>query len=329
MTRSRGPRTRALTLSAVVALALGGCALPDHKEVGEISKPAATVPVADAALAAYAKDRAAAEQSLDVAALADIEGGALLDIDQSGFLIQEALGATSRPFEVDPAATVDASRFRSYPLWFVAVADLPQAQQQAAFVFTRASTTDPWIVRAAPRLAAETTVPNLALAEDGTAARLVGDTDPRWSDGVAVGLDRSPQQIADAYADVLTDKHSSHADEFVRDSFIQQMQEIRKAQPDAGVHFDQQWSARPVQYVLRLADGGALMFVDLKRVDNFDVRSGRALNFAGSEAEAYLPGKIKRHARLEYAHQVLMVVPAEGLPLVIGQYGGLVDASGA
>ena len=50
--------------------------------------------------------------------------------------------------------------------------------------------------------------------------------------------------------------------------------------------------------------------------------------FGGSEAGAYLPDPITDTAKLRYEHQVLMVVPAEGQPLVIGQYGGPVSAQG-
>jgi hypothetical protein len=106
------------------------------------------------------------------------------------------------------------------------------------------------------------------------------------------------------------------------------MRQIRKAQPRKGVTFDQEWKAEPVDYVLRLVDGGALMLVDLHRLDVFRVNQGNALKFGGSEAGAYLPDPITDVARLRYAHQVLMVVPAEGQPLVIGQYGGLVSAQG-
>ena len=106
------------------------------------------------------------------------------------------------------------------------------------------------------------------------------------------------------------------------------MRQIREAQPHQGVAFDQQWRAEPVDYVLRLADGGALMVVDLRRLDAFRVKKGNALKFNGTEAGVYLPDPITDVAKLRYAHQVLMVVPAEGQPLVIGQYGGLVSARG-
>ena len=326
--RRRGRRAARVTAAATVTLLLAGCGVPHHRSVEDVSKPGATLTEADAALGSYVSLRNAAEQELDAAALADIEQGTMLDIDQSAFAIRGVLGIDGRPLDVGDTPTVWASRFDEYPLWFVALVTLPQEEQQAAYVFRRATSTSPWRVAAAPRLADSTKVPRVAEADDGTVARYVDGDPPRWSDGAAVDLDSSPQDIADAYADVLTDDGSPHADEFVEDSFIAQMRQIRKAQPRKGVTFDQQWKADPVDYVLRLADGGALMVVDLHRLDEFRVKQGKALKFGGSEAGAYLPDPITDTAKLRYEHQVLMVVPAEGQPLVIGQYGGLVSAQG-
>src|SRR6476659_9119738 len=155
--RTHGPRWRPLRALAGVcvlaALALSGCALPHHKaDDAHPSKPSAGFAVADAALSSYARARAAADATLDGGVLADLEGGSLLHIDESSFTIRRALSISARPFVVDDAATIWASRFTAYPLWFVAVARLPEQQQQAVFVFTRASSTDPWVVESAPRL---------------------------------------------------------------------------------------------------------------------------------------------------------------------------------
>jgi hypothetical protein len=326
--RRRGRRAARVTAAATVTLLLAGCGVPHHRSVEDVSKPGATLTEADAVLGSYVSRRNAAEQDLGAGALADIEQGTMLDIDQSAFAIRGVLGIDGRPLVVGDNPTVWASRFDEYPLWFVALVTLPQEKQQAAYVFRRATSTSPWRVAAAPHLADSTKVPRVDEADDGTVARYVDGDPARWSDGASVDLDTSPQDIADAYADVLTDDGSPHADEFVEDSFIAQMRQIRKAQPRKGVTFDQEWKAEPVDYVLRLADGGALMLVDLHRLDIFRVNQGKALKFGGSEAGAYLPDPITDVARLRYAHQVLMVVPAEGQPLVIGQYGGLVSAQG-
>jgi hypothetical protein len=325
-----GRRRRVMRAAAVFTATalLAGCGVPHHRAVEDLSKPGASLTEADSVLGSYVERRTAAEQALDTSALADIEQGTVLDIDQSAFAIRGALGITGQPLEVGDSPTVWASRFDAYPLWFVTLATLPQDDQQVAYVFLRMSSISPWRVAAAPRLADSTTVPRLAVADDGTVARYVDGDEPHWSDGDAVELDASPQDVADDYADVLTHNKSAHADEFVHDSFIAQMRQIREAQPHEGVAFDQRWNAEPVDYVLRLADGGALMVVDLRRLDAFRVKKGNALKFNGTEAGVYLPDPITDVAKLRYAHQVLMVVPAKGQPLVIGQYGGLVSARG-
>ena len=63
-----------------------------------MSKPGATLTEADAALGSYVSLRNAAEQELDAAALADIEQGTMLDIDQSAFAIRGVLGIDGRPW---------------------------------------------------------------------------------------------------------------------------------------------------------------------------------------------------------------------------------------
>jgi hypothetical protein len=329
-TSTPGHRRRVMRVAAATtaAMLLAGCGIPHHRTVEDLTKPGASLTQASVVLRSYVAARAAAEEDLDSSALGDIEEGGLLDIDQSAFAIRSTLGITPRPLVLGKQAAVWCSRFGAYPLWFATVATLPQDQQQAVYVFRRGSSTSPWKAVEAPHLAESTDLPTLAVASDGTVARYVDGDSPRWSDGAKVALDSTPQEIADAYADLLTHPKSAHADEFVEDSFISQMRQISDAQPRKGVDFDQQWTAEAVRYVLRLDDGGALMFVDLQRLDAFRVKEGKALKFGGSEAGVYLPDPITHAAKLRYTHQVLMVVPADGKPLVIGQYGGLVDAVG-
>lgn len=323
-------RTRFWSATAVMVIViacLAGCAIPRAKS-DDLSERGASTLAADVVLARYARERTTAESKLDNGALDSIEAGSTLLIDRSAFLISSRLGLPAQSLQLDPGATVWSPRFNAYPLWFVAVTRLASQHEQFTGLFTRASSTSPWVLDSAPRLAEDTVIPPLAFAADGTVARLVSGPPATWSDGAPMQLPEQPQVIADHYAAVLTSTSSSYADEFVNDSFITQMRQIRHAQPGSSVDFSQRWRARTVQDVLRLADGGALMFVSLKRVDSFTVSSGKALSFSGSDAAAYLPEPVHRRARLTYEHEVLMVVPGEGKPLVIGQYGGLVDATG-
>ena len=327
--RRPGRRFVGWTLTACLVLALvTGCGLPHRKDLDDLSERAAGVAEADVVLASYGVARGAVDARLDAAALSDLETGSSLRLDQSAITIQRRLGALAVPLQLGTDTAVWSPRFDSYPLWFAALVPLPSQHQQMVAIFTRRSVTSPWLLAAAPRLAEDTRVPAPAVGDGDTAIRLVDLSSPRWSDGAAYRLQDGPQEIADHYAAVLTDPHAPYAADFVADSFLTQMRDIRAAQPRRKVAFTQHWKALPVQYVLRLANGGALMVVTLDRTDSFDVAKGSALRFDGSDASAYLSGPVRHRARLDYEHQVLMVVPPDGKPLVIGQYGGLVDAHG-
>ncbi|MEP6666114.1 MAG: hypothetical protein ABJA81_06675 [Nocardioidaceae bacterium] len=323
----RSHRAAALVVAASL---VGGCALPHHKDLGDQSKRGVSVTGAASVLSHYNRALADIDANLDASALPEIETGSMLVLDQSADRIKQRLGLTTQRLELAPSAEFMVDRFDSYPLWFVAVSKAAGQDQQVAAVFTRASSTAPWRVAAAPRMAATTKIPDLALRDDGTAIRFDTSAEsPVWSDGEASRLPKTPQQIADDYASVLTSPDSDAAKDFVKDSFISQMRDLRAAQPTTNVTFTQSWKAASVKYVLRLFDGGALMFVTLNRTDSYQVEAGHMLQFRGSEAGAYLTQPVHRSARLNYQHQVLMLVPAKGLPLVIGQYGGLVAATGS
>ena len=98
-----------------------------------------------------------------------------------------------------------------------------------------------------------------------------------------------------------------------------------------GVRFAQSWSTKPVEYALGTADGGALVFATLVRVDRYRIDPGRAIDWPeGSEQEAFLSGRLYSTGVLRYFHQVLMYVPPSSseLPFVLGQYGGVVEGVG-
>jgi hypothetical protein len=172
----------------------------------------------------------------------------------------------------------------------------------------------------APRLASDTALPAVAV-EDGSATAVDGtDSDDR--------LPVSASTTVARYATVLADPESPYADDFEQDSFIAQMRQLEAAQPRDHIVFRQSWHADPVAYALRLADGGALIFADLRRVDSYRIVGKHQLGFAGSEAAAFLPEPVHHFARLVYEHEVLLLAPAGGKPVAIGQFGGLVSAAG-
>ena len=134
-----------------------------------------------------------------------------------------------------------------------------------------------------------------------------------------------------AYATVLADPLAPQAGEFAADDFIRQMRDLQHAQSAlAFADFEQTWTAQPVRFVLRTADGGALVFATLVRTDRYTVARGGFIDWEGNAAaQAYLPGRVFHSAQLRYLHQILMLIPGHGRPRVIGQSGGVVDGSGS
>ena len=61
---------------------------------------------------------------------------------------------------------VIAGEFDSYPMWFAAVSDVPAEDVQVVSVFARESTTDPWLLVQAPRLATTTELPEARVATE-------------------------------------------------------------------------------------------------------------------------------------------------------------------
>jgi hypothetical protein len=300
---------------------VAGCGVVPHDRSGSAPLKVAARPAeAASALARYALIRAESAKTADVGHLADAEAGSLLSIESTTYYTSRAAGVTPGAAAVGTPTDVWSGTFARYPLWFATVAESTAEQTQVALVFARRSSTDPWRAVMAPRLAADTALPDLQRRADASAVGLSG--------GAANGLATPLTTIARRYADVLEDPASRFADQFEQDSFIAQMRQLAQAQPREHIRFRQTWAADPVRYAFRLADGGVLMFVDLRRTDAYRIRGKHALGFAGSEAAAFLPEPVHHRASLVYEHEVLLLVPAGGKPLAIGQFGGLVAASG-
>lgn len=320
-------RTAHLVSWLVLMAVLAGCGWVNEKGVPDPAKRATTLAAADSVLSRYNRIRSQADASVDAAPFANIEIGPILDIDRGAVYLRRRLSVPTEPFRFTRPQLVVAGRFDSYPLWFATFTEAAGTDQKVAAVFTRPTSTSPWLLSEAPRLARSTQVGPVAQGDDGSDVILAADG-AEWSDGRPVE-GGSPQRLVDDYAATLGDPDGPTSARFVQDSFISQMRTLAEAQPVAGVTFEQQWSAKQVRYAVRLSDGGALVFATLVRTDRYTVQGKRSLDFSGREAGAYFPTPVTRSATLNYRHQVLMLVPADGKPLVIGQYGGLVSASGS
>lgn len=307
---------------------VAGCAVAKSKDGDDLSKPATSLTSAGQVVSDYNRVRDQVDIEVDKTALADIEGGDLLEIDQGLLYLRRELALSAAPVRLSSSPDVFVGRFDRYPLWFVVVAKLSKQDEQVAAVFVRATSTSPWLMTEAPRLAGSTAFPSLASDVEG-AAVTYDDTSPQWSDGEPTSLRGTPQELVDSYATILQQPDSPVRDDFVEDSFLSRMWELSAAQPTRDVTFNQTWRARPVRHALRLSDGGALVFATLTRTDEYQVQRGKSLDFEGLEAAAYFSSPIDDKATLTYKHQVLLLVPGEGEPFVIGQHGGLIDATGS
>ncbi len=314
------------TLALLTAVA--GCAVPQSKERDDLAKPATTLAAAEQVLIRYNLVREQVDRAADPSALRDIEGGHLLEIDQGLLFLRRELGLSAAPLRLDTSGDILAGSFDQYPLWFAAFTRLVGEKERVAAVFTRATSTSRWSMTEAPRLAGSTTVPGVATDSEGLAVTY-DVAGAQWSDGEPTGLRATPQQLVDRYARLLQQPRSRWRDDFVKDSFLVQMRELRAEQPSVDVQFSQTWKAEQVEHVVKLSDGGALVFATLVRTDRYQVQPGHSIDFTGLEASAYFSDPLKSEATLRYTHQVLLMVPGRGRPLVIGQHGGLVDATGS
>ncbi len=306
------------------ALLVAGCAIPHPKDSHGVTKVAATPAQADLIYDRYRKVRKHALNRLDSQPLTTVEAGPVLAIDAGKLTVARRLLLSGRPDDTQDLRILDvfAPRLDSYPLWFVVVVEDGVRDLTKVQVFQRASSTTGWQLAASPETLPSTELPAFAL--DGTGA--LEPVDPSQAGRMTM----SPQQAVDAYAATLN--HAPGAvSEVSRDSFVTQMRQVAAQQRRVdGVTFTQDWNARPVQYALRAADGGALVFGTLARLDRYQIKKGRAIDWPdGSEQKAFLSGRLYTTGELRYYHQILVYVPPDvGKPVVLGQYGGVVDGFG-
>jgi len=306
------------------AVLVGGCSIPHPKDSDGVTKVAASRAEAEAIYDRYRAVRKTALDHLDEQPLVAVEAGALLAIDAGALMVARRLLLSETPDDTQELRILDvyAPRLDSYPLWFVVVVEDGVRDLTKVQIFQRESSTTGWQLVASPETLPSTELPALDL----DASDALKPLDPFR----AGGLSMSPQATVDAYAATLNGAPGA-ASEVSEDSFVTQMRQVANKQRQIdGVTFTQEWTARPVQYAARSADGGALVFGTLARTDRFQIEEGRFINWPeGSEQKAFLSGRLYSTGELRYYHQILAYVPPdEGKPVVIGQYGGVVDGIG-
>lgn len=304
-------------------LLLSSCAsIPAERDDLTLQKRAAAEADVDAIFDRYRAVRNAAIGLLDPKPLSTVESGPVLAIDTGSFEVAQRL-STEQDQETQQLVVSDVQTpsFSTYPLWFMATAFDPAAKVNRIQIFQRDSAVDPWLLVAAPQTVVSTQLPELRHAGDGSALTVAPSS--------ATGMAASPQDAAEAYARALGSTTPSA--EVEQDDFIRQMRDAFDANSALeGVTVTQDWAAEPVEHALRTDDGGALVFVNLLRLDTYTVQPGSTVSWpAGSPQEAFLAEGISSSGKLRYYHQVLLYLPGgDERPRALGQYGGVVGADG-
>jgi hypothetical protein len=258
---------------------------------------------------------------LDAKPLSIVESGPMLAIDSGSFEVSQRLSRTESEDERElQVTTIEAPSFSRYPLWFMVTAFDPSARVDVVQIFERRTPVDPWLLVAAPQTVPSTRLPSVRHDGNGRAVRVA----PSNGKGMAM----SPQAAAAAYARALGSMSDTSGD-VERDDFIRKMRSaFVQANRLEGVSVTQTWAAEKVEHALRTDDGGALVWVTLLRLDNYNVQQGIKVSWpAGSPQQAFLANGISNTGKLRYYHQVLLYLPGgQQKPRALGQYGGVVSA---
>lgn len=312
---------RGAVLALIGALALSACAVPHKRGDLTVEKTAARKAEVTSVFNQYRKVRNTAIELLDAKPLSIVESGPVLAIDSGSFEVSQRLAKTQKQDTASVEVTdVQTPRFKKYPLWFFAVVRDTKAGVNRVQIFERETAVEPWLLVASPETLADTSIPGIR--REGSAALTV-------KPGDGVGMSMSADEAAKAYAKALADPGSADADKVADDSFIKQMRVTAETNSKLqGVTFTQSWGNDDVKFVLRTADGGALAFVTLLRLDTYEVKNGLTVTWpAGTPQQAFLSSGISSSGKLRYYHQVLLYIPGgNGKPRAIGQYGGVVSA---
>lgn len=314
-------------VAAAVGLALlaSACALPVRKDTSLVSRVSATPASASTVVARYNAVRTRADDDLDASLLDRIEGGDLLDIDQGSYFVSVRVNKPpgyarvrlSRPEQVL------APRFDVYPLWFAVMARDERGGNKRVAVFERSDSVSPWLMTIAPETTPQASLPPVVRDDTGAAVTVAADD--------AAGTGMSPTQAVQRYAEVLSPGGPDEV--FADDAFLDRTRAFQEAQTSLSfASFQQAWTAQPPRFALRVEGGGFLVFGTVLRRDSYSVQSNTYIDWDDdADTAAYLPGRVYRSANLDYAHQLLLFVPPQGVgkPRLIGQYGGVVDGEGS
>jgi len=317
----RQRRVPLVALALVCGLTTAACELPQRVD-SQPTKLAASQDEGAEVVERWAAQRAEALRTLDPQPLSAVEQAPTLQIDEGAFEVARRLldDETAEINQDLRLRSVQSPRLPRYPVWFVAVVEDVAGSVTKVQVHRRGTAAGDWMLVAQADVLSSTELPSMAVDSTG-AITPVGPAE-------ATGLQAPPQDVADAYADLLADAAADGGELVTVDSFVQQMRTVETSQSSVeGVALQQSWSAHKVRWAIRTDDGGALMFATFDRSDTYRLKSPKSIRWAAqSEQRAFLDDSTDKHPTLDYLHQVLFYLPpaGAGAARAIGQYGGVV-----
>lgn len=321
-------RRRCAAALALLLVCLAACGLPSRKDPEPPVKTAVTDAKADSVFEHYLDVRSTSYKLLNPGLLAAVEVGPVLQIDAGAITAHQILGNKASRDAISSSdltlTDVYAPRFHEYPLWFLGIVHDDDRDLTRVQVFARESAAMPWVVVASPEALSADVIPAFEFDSHGALQVLAPDEKS--------GLVATPESIATTYAKALQDPGSPAAGTIGDDGFVAEVRRNdMRFSTLGGATYDQTWKPHEVKYVVRTADGGALVFATFTREEHFKIKDGVTVDWPDdSPQRAFLGGKLYARGKLRYYHQVLLYVPADGdgKPRAIGQYGGIIDGDG-
>lgn len=324
---ARRLRLRAVSVAAAVAV-LGGCGVQDAL-VGLQPAPAESIqgaPLdADAAalIATRVLDEAAAALAVkgkpgDAARAAVLAGDALRLAQAGRAVTTEATAPLTTP---EPPTVLAVSAGRSWPRAILVARLESEGTRQVLHVLVSSSATSPFKLVASTPMLPGTQLPS---AGDLTAGAPLVTKDTTAATAAGKGLVMTPAQAAAAYAAALAvpspkpDPRVSVKDSFAS-ALISSATTQRKALGKLAT-LTQKHAADPKSLVgFRLADGSAVIFTVLTRVDTITVGSGAKEIVLPPEYKAVTKkAKATKKVTLTSLEPVVLLVPAAGSVTAIG-----------
>ncbi len=310
---------KTLPATLVLGIALSGCASTGGSATPAraAGAPALSVKQAQQVLATYQGSVTQADRTLDGQALAAVESGPQLQMDQAAYKLHRATRQKYAPVAYTAPAFY-IPRLPGYPRWFAV--DATQGRTHRALLFQQQRADAPWLLIASP--AAKTAISGVSLDAGRFATALAPDS----------GLAIAPAKLPGAHAALLTGGPMSPGAAGLgpgaqTSEAYSGLQQAKNGFAKVGVTLTSQFqpAGQPV-YALRTG-GGALVWYVLQQHETYTVKKPGALSVTGDLVGLAPSGKVNRQLDTTVLIQYLAAVPAKGAANVTGLYRKAVAAT--